>query len=1259
MKRQVPSLILCFMCMLGIHVKAQINLLQDYKNNYSANIGTFQNVKFRESGFSGMFPIAGTNGKEFWICSDRGVNIDAANANPSTCRPTYDKIFSFPSYAPKIHRIRLNGDSLQIIQTISIKRPSGTGATGVLNPDGFGSTSTEKASTDTVLNCANFNSKIAAKDIWGMDAEGLVVDKDGNFWICEENGPTIWKLNKNGVLIKRFTPYANLSGAQAQDVQIDEVFKYRKNNRGFEGIALAPNGKIYAIIQSPLLYPTQSVGESTRIHRILEIDPTNNSTKMYAYLNDGIIGASGSNQIRLKDWKIGDMAAINDSTFLVLEAASRGTSDYRRIYQININSATAVSSGLYGSSTLEGLADASGLATYGIVPVKKTLFMDLDANGWPSTLEKAEGLAIINDSTIAICNDNDYGQISIGENGIATATSVVGHVLKYGLKGSNKLQNLKYSGPVLFQGVSAQNSSQSPYILPAEAGSNYTAILTAGDNVNGYKMAGIPDGIGAFDNNNGTFTVLLNHELGNTSGITRAHGSTGAFISKWNINKSDLSVNSGEDLIKNVNLWNSGSSSYTQYGYSNPSTLARFNRFCSADLPASSAFYNEATGFGTQELIYLNGEEAGNEGRGFAHIASGTNAGTTWELPRLGKFSWENALANPATGNKTVVAGTDDATPGQIYFYIGTKTNSGNEIEKAGLTNGKLFGPVVSGMPNESSGSFASPGTTFTMADLGNVENITGATLESNSNSAGVTRFLRPEDGVWDPMHPSDFYFVTTNGFGSPSRLWKMHFSDLDDLTKGGTITAVLDGTEGQQMMDNIGIDNSGHIFIQEDVGNNSHNGKIWEYNIQTDSLKVVGIHDSTRFQNGGTNFLTQDEEASGIVDVQKILGPGWFILDDQAHYGISGEVVQGGQLLAFFNKSTFDANPEANATGNSNQILDGDITPSVSDYTDFGNVNPGENTNRTFVLENKGTGNLLVTKLEIIGTGSAAFSTPGLPSLPWNIAGGGSQSFTIQYAPVSITTSNAMVKITTNDIDEDVYNFAIKGNGVCTAYTTNISVSPEYPVAGQNQYTIYLGYGAQTVELAAAPVGSFAPFTYTWSNAATTSNTTVGPTSTTNYSVVVTNKYGCTSATSQTIYVMDVRDGNKDKLFICHNGHTSTVSINAIPTHLAHGDKLGTCDNNGPAPMKMDEATETFAHLFPNPASDMVSIEMHLESASTINISISDISGKMLEQKQMNATESGTLTYGISTSNLPNGIYFVSISNGILSEKIKLVVVH
>ncbi|MFZ4680656.1 MAG: fibronectin type III domain-containing protein [Flavobacterium sp.] len=464
----------------------------------------------------------------------------------------------------------------------------------------------------------------------------------------------------------------------------------------------------------------------------------------------------------------------------------------------------------------------------------------------------------------------------------------------------------------LLPGVTGPSTTQSPYILSQSKGGKFTSILSVNDSVGSYRMVGIPDGLGAYDNNNGTFTLLMNHELGNTQGIVRAHGSTGAFVSKWVINKSNLAVQSGSDLIQSVYNWDTATSSFVL-------GTTQFNRFCSADLPSVSAFYNQATGLGTPERIFLNGEESGSEGRAFGHILTGASAGVSYQLPYLGRFSWENAVASPASGDKTVVAGTDDATPGQVYFYIGTKTNSGTDIDKAGLNNGKLWGVKVPGLPLELSASIPAANTPFALEDLGFVQNTTGATLHTNSVAAGVTNFLRPEDGAFDPSNPNDFYFVTTNSFTSPSRLWRLRFNDIANPETGGTITVLLDGTEGQKMLDNMTIDKLGHILLQEDPGGQAHSAKIWQYTIATDSLELVGKHDPARFGDlvGSTTTpatlpFNNDEESSGIIDMSDILGPGMFLLDVQAHYttGLPNltEVVQGGQLLAFFNPASVSA---------------------------------------------------------------------------------------------------------------------------------------------------------------------------------------------------------------------------------------------------------------------------------------------------------------------------------------------------------------
>ena len=101
------------------------------------------------------------------------------------------------------------------------------------------------------------------------------------------------------------------------------------------------------------------------------------------------------------------------------------------------------------------------------------------------------------------------------------------------------------------------STAVAPYLQPMVPGVKITSILTTGEFVGGYKMGGIPDGLGAYDNGNGTFTVLMNHEIFANTGVpplgkVRAHGGTGAYVSMWVIDKKTLAVQFGEDLMKRV-----------------------------------------------------------------------------------------------------------------------------------------------------------------------------------------------------------------------------------------------------------------------------------------------------------------------------------------------------------------------------------------------------------------------------------------------------------------------------------------------------------------------------------------------------------------------------------------------------------------------------------------------------------------------------------------------------------------------------------
>src|SRR4029450_7133237 len=140
------------------------------------------------------------------------------------------------------------------------------------------------------------------------------------------------------------------------------------------------------------------------------------------------------------------------------------------------------------------------------------------------------------------------------------------------------------------------SSSQSPYLVRTVAGIVTKSVLTTGDSVAGHRMAGIPDGLGAFDNGDGTFTVLMNHEITAGLGAVRAHGGTGAFVSEWVFDKSTLQVLSGRDLMPALWLYDTTTHSYVDHNAMN--SPVTFSRFCSAELADQSAFYNADTGLG-------------------------------------------------------------------------------------------------------------------------------------------------------------------------------------------------------------------------------------------------------------------------------------------------------------------------------------------------------------------------------------------------------------------------------------------------------------------------------------------------------------------------------------------------------------------------------------------------------------------------------------------------------------------------------------
>ncbi|MGB7980155.1 MAG: alkaline phosphatase PhoX [Candidatus Nanopelagicales bacterium] len=434
-----------------------------------------------------------------------------------------------------------------------------------------------------------------------------------------------------------------------------------------------------------------------------------------------------------------------------------------------------------------------------------------------------------------------------------------------------------------------------------------TSLLTVGDAPDGYRMVGIPDALGAAPGVKGKVDLLMNHELRSSQGVTRAHGQPGAFVSRWTLDPRTGAVSGGSDLITRVIDWD-----YTTGEYeSNTVANSPFYRLCSGSLSEAGQLINRRSGRGYDGRIYFANEE-GEQVRTFGV----TMGGTAYQLPRMGRLPSENTIVAPTRGDRTVVVANEDGNTdtSQLRVYWGTKTRKGSPVDRAGLTNGVLNVLKVAGVADDTGfratyGKGTPAPVTFGALDW----TLPPAEQNTSGLASGALGFTRIEDGNFDPRKPNDYYFLTTEGGDTTPApgtgykrdgggLWRLRFADVNKPELGGTLTLLLDGSEAPYLSkpDNMTIDRHGNMLIQEDPGGNDHVGRIVAYRLADGARGVVATFDPVQFAVGAPDFITIDEESSGIIDVSQLWKrPNTFLFDAQVHASADdAELVEKGQLL-------------------------------------------------------------------------------------------------------------------------------------------------------------------------------------------------------------------------------------------------------------------------------------------------------------------------------------------------------------------------
>lgn len=330
--------------------------------------------------------LARVGENEFVGISDRGPNGEVGKR----------RTFPLPKFCPHLTRFKLNAGRIEIRSSILLTDAAGKPLTGLSNQKG----------EERLFESADAGMPLAY-DPNGIDPEAIRVFPDGKFVISEEYGPSVLVVNTNGQVLMRYVPENKPLPGATYPVRaiLPSVLSQRRTNRGFESLALSPDGKAaYVMLQSPLGDEEDLQFKQARVSRVLRLDLSDplDAHVTGHFLMPLSLATGYDAKLKQAGVKLNDAEWLAPDRLLVLEQAG----ETARLLVADFSAAGDLRNTPAKSSTTPEAA-GDDFSKLPVVPATVEVWAMIA--GLSKEATKLEGLAVLSPTEIALANDNDFG----------------------------------------------------------------------------------------------------------------------------------------------------------------------------------------------------------------------------------------------------------------------------------------------------------------------------------------------------------------------------------------------------------------------------------------------------------------------------------------------------------------------------------------------------------------------------------------------------------------------------------------------------------------------------------------------------------------------------------------------------------------------------------------------------------------------------------------------------------------------------------